>query len=164
MKKISPLIKGLITAALMIIVASVLYYSGSTTNSGLQNLGYFIYAAGIIWTLFDYSRSQAYTGKFGDTFLQGFRCFVIVTLVMVIYMGVFSKMHPEMAKEYGKLYKEEMLKTEKNRNAPEIDEIAKKAEEGYTTALVYSSVFGYLLVGSVFTLAGAGLLLIRKKQ
>jgi hypothetical protein len=164
MKKLSPLIKGLITAALMIIVASVLYYSGSSTNTGLQNLGYFIYAGGIIWTLFDYSRSEAYTGKFGDIFLQGFRCFVVVTLVMVIYMGIFSKMHPEMAKEYGKLYKEEMLKTEKNRNATEIDEIAKKAEEGYTTALVYSSVFGYLLVGSVFTLAGAGLLLIRKKQ
>lgn len=164
MKKISPLVKGLITAALMIIVASVLYYSGASTDSGLQYVGYFIYAAGIMWSLFDYARSENYTGKFGDIFLQGFRCFVVVTLVMVLYMGIFSKMHPEMAKEYGKLYKEEMLKTQTNRNATEIEEIAKKAEAGYTTALVYTSVFGYLLVGAVFTLAGSGLLLIRKKQ
>lgn len=162
-KKISPLIKGLITGIVMIAVGLALYYTNQSTNTGLQNISYLIYAGGIFWTLFGYSRSSEYTGKFGDIFLQGFRCFIIVTLVMITYMGVFSKMHPEIAEEYSKIYKEELLKTQKDRTPKEIEEVAERAKKGYTTALVYSSIFGYLLLGTVFTAAGAGILLIRRQ-
>lgn len=164
MKKVSPLIKGLITAAAMIIVASVLYYSSASANTGLQNIAYVIFAGGIFWTLYDYSRSAEYAGKFGDIFLQGFRCFIIVALVMVVYLGIFLKMHPEIAEVSAKAYREYLMEKEKNRTPKEIDELVAKGKSNFTMTMVSGAIFQYLLLGSIFTAAGAGLLIIRRKE
>lgn len=164
-KKLSPLIKGLITGIAMIIVASVLYYSNTSTATGLQNVALILFALGIFWTLFDYSRSEEYTGKFGDIFSQGFKCFIIVTLVMVVYIIAFTKTHPEMELEYAKAYREYLMENQpKDRTPAEIEEQVAKAKSNYTTTFVSGAIFQNLLLGAVFTAAGAGILLLRRKQ
>lgn len=162
-KKISPLIKGLITGVTMLVFALVMYLTKQTAESNLQYVNYVLYAGGILWTVFDYSRSETYTGKFGDIFAQGFRCFVIVTLIMVTFTGIFSKMHPEFAEESSVYYKEELLKTEKNRTPAEIEEKVALYKKQFTTGLVSTAIFGYLIMGTIFTAAGAGILLIRRQ-
>ena len=106
MLKLSPLFKGIITGLLMLGVAIALSYS--TKGAQYDFIIYAIYAAGIGWTLYSYSHSENYTGKFSSIFGQGFRCFVIVTLIMVIFTGVYSKMHPELAEESSKYFREEL--------------------------------------------------------
>ncbi len=163
-KKISPLIKGLITGVTMLVFALVMFLTKQTAESNLQYVNYVLYAGGILWTVFDYSRSETYTGKFGDIFAQGFRCFVIVTLIMVTFTGIFSKMHPEFAEESSVYYKEELLKTEKkNRTPAEIEEKVALYKKQFTTGLVSTAIFGYLIMGTIFTAAGAGILLIRRQ-
>lgn len=163
-QKLSPLHKGLITGAAMLAFALMMFLTKQTSDSKLQYVNYALYAGGIIWTLMDYSRSEKYTGKFGDIFLQGFRCFIVVTLVMVIFTGVLSKMHPEYAEQSSVDYKEYLLKTEKDRTPAEIDTKVAEYKKGYTAALISTAIFGYLILGTIFTAAGAGFLLIRKKQ
>lgn len=163
-KKISPLIKGLITGLVMLGIGFTMYFTRQNVESTAQTVNALIYAAGIFWTLFAYSRSEAYTGKFGDIFAQGFRCFVIVTLLMVTYTGISSKMNPEWAETSAGYYKEELLKNEKNRTPAEIEEKVALYKKQFTTGLVSTAIFGYLIMGTVFTAAGAGILLLTRRK
>lgn len=150
MMKFSPALKGIITAAVMIAIALITFYSGMPANSSFQYLVYAAYGLGIVWTLLAYRNSEKYTGLFWDTFNQGFRCFIVITLLMVLFTAVFSKMHPEFAEEAANFHKEDLIKS--NTKTPaEIEEAIKEYKNGYTLMLVYSSIFGYLIIGAFVT-------------
>lgn len=148
--KLSPALKGSVTAAVMIAIALITFYSGMPANSSFQYLVYATYGLGIVWTLFAYRNTEKNTGLFWDTFNQGFRCFIVVTLIMVLFTAVFSKMHPEFAEEAAKYYKEELVKSN-SKTPSEIETSVNKYKKGYTTMLVYSSIFGYLIIGAFVT-------------
>lgn len=163
MKKFTPLAKGLFTGITMIIFSLCIYYFRLERYRGIENFMYVLYAAGITWTLIDHSKMGQFTGKFKDLFSQGFRCFIIVTLIMIIYTAIFSMNHPEMAEEQAVHYKEYLVK-EKNRTPAEIEQDVISYKKHYTTQLVSSSIFGYLIIGSVFTLAVAGFIMLRRNN
>ena len=160
--KLSPAIKGIITASIMIAIALITYYSGLPANSPFQYLIYAVYALGITWTVIAYRKSKSFTGKFGGLFNQGFKCFIVVTLLIVAFTGIFSKMHPEFAEESAKLYKEELVLNAKDKTPSDIEEDVARYKKGYTLALIYGSIFGYLIIGAVVT-AASSLLLTRRK-
>lgn len=163
MNRLSPLLKGVITAALMLGFTLFLHYGNIPPSSNLIYVLYALYGGGIIWTLLSYSRSEAYTGKFGDLFGQGFRCFIIVTLIMVVFTAVFSMMHPEFAEKDAELYRQFLIE-KKEKTPSEIEDLVAASKKHYTTGLIYSSVFGYLLLGSLFTAAGAGGLMLMRRH
>lgn len=162
--KYAPLYKGIVTGLIMVALTLVFYYSDIPSDSGLQYIVYALYGGGIAWTLLSYARSGAYTGKFGNIFGQGFRCFIVVTLIMAIFVGAFSLSHPEFAKQDAKAYREYLNKEEKSKTPAEKDEMAEKMEKNYTTRLIYTSVFGLLILGTLFTAVGAGLLLATRRN
>ena len=153
--------KGLITGVLMIALSLLFYYSGKSFDSPLQYLIYVVYAAGIVWSLYSFSRSAESTNKFGAYFLQGFKCFIVVTLLMVIFTFVFNKMHPEFKEQMGVAYKDELLK-KGNATPAEIASNVEKMKEFYLTMLISGAIFGYLLIGSVITLVSSFLFMRRK--
>src|SRR5258706_2441347 len=127
MNRITPLIKGLITGVAMIAFSLVVFYASVPVDSGIQYVGYAIFAGGIAWTLIDYSRSPDYSGKFGDIFGQGFRCFILVALLLGIFTAVDGWMHPEIVAEAAKNYTADLLK-QGNRTPAEIDTIVTNAK------------------------------------
>jgi len=163
MKKITPLGKGVITGVVVLLATLLLYYAKESTRSALQYIVFIIYALGIFWTLWAHVRSGEYTGKFGDLFNKGFRCFIIVTLMMVTFTGIFSTAHPEFAEMDGNNYRQYLKENEPSRNEREREEMVAKMKKNYTLRLVYSAVFGYLITGTIFTAAGAGLFLLTKR-
>jgi len=163
MKKLSPLVKGLIAGAVMIGVTLAFIYSNRPPDARLQYIGYLLYAGAIAWTLIDYSHSADYNASFGSIFGQGFRCFIIITLITVIFTWVYSASHPEIAEKAAQLYREDLLKNEKNRLRPEIDKMVSEAKSQFVTGQVALAIFGSLITGAIFTAAGAGLLLMRRK-
>lgn len=153
--------KGLIGGVLMTGLSLAFYYSGQPFDSPLQYVIYAVYAAAIVWTIYDYSRSAENTNKFGAFFLQGFRCFVVISLLMVVFTFVFNKMHPEFKEEMVKAYREEM--TQKGNTTPaEMTANIEKAKDYYLTMLISGAIFGYLLIGAVITTATSLLFLKRK--
>jgi len=160
--RINPLIKGLITGSLMLGFVSWIFLSNRPAQSGFEYIRFGIYAAGIAWTLIAYSRSPNYTGKFGDIFGQGFRCFVVVTLMMAIFIMIFSMTHPEMANDSAVYFREELVKG-RNRTVPQMEEDVASYKRQFTTKLVSGTVFGNLIAGALFTAFGAGLLISRRK-
>src|SRR5882672_7195092 len=164
MNKLTPLIKGIITGAVMLILILILFYTKQSAGSSFQYLVYIVYAAGIMWTLFDYSRAEGYTGKFGDLFGQGFRCFIVTALIMVAFTGIFTAAHPEFAVEDAKNYREYLVKEDKSKTPAEIDELVANVKKHYTTGVVWSAVLGYLVIGSLFTAAGSVLFIIIRRK
>ena len=162
MTKITPLIKGVITGIAMLAVTLFLYYSRQPGGSPLQYLMYIIYAGGILWTLLDFTKSPAYTGKFGELFGQGFRCFIIVTLIMVAFTAVFAAMHPEIKEESAMILREDLVEG-KNTLPADIDKQVQDYKDQFVLRYVSVTIFGYLIMGAIFTAAGAGLLIMRRR-
>lgn len=163
MNKFAPLYKGITTGVLMAAFTLILYYTKLPGNSPLQFLAYAIYAGGILWTIIAYSGSSAFTGKFAELFGQGFRCFIIVTLIMVAFSAAFSLVHPEFAEEAATYAKEQLAK-EHNKTPGEIEEVVANIKKQYILSVVSVTIFRYLIVGALFTAAGAGLLITRRKE
>ena len=145
----------------MIIVAVIPVLTKNTGNSNFIYIVHALFGAGIVWTLLGYRQSAAFTGKFKDLFSQGFRCFVIATLLIVLFIGIFSAANPSLREEGAAAYREQMVK-EKKMLPREIDEQVAGYKKHYTTALVSTYIFGYLILGAIVTAACSALLMRRK--
>ena len=161
MNKLTPLVKGIITGAIMVIASLILFYSNLPVESRVHYIVYLLFAAGIAWTLISYFRSASFTGKFADLFGQGFRCFIVIILIMAAFTAIFSMLHPEFAEEEAKYHREALIK-ERNTMPDQIDKLVSDAKKQYTTRAVYFTIFGYLMIGTVVTAAGSALLMRRK--
>lgn len=160
--KLSPAIKGVITAALMISIPLINYYSGMPAGSPFQYLIYAFYALGIVWTIVSYQQSDQFTGKFADTFLQGFRCFIVVILLMTAFTFIFHKLHPELAEQYANTYREQ-LSQDKSVLPADIEDNVSRYKKKFITLLVYGSIIGYLIIGAGVTAAISAFIPKRKQ-
>ena len=164
MNKLTPLAKGLITTASMLGLTLFIFYSSQPSGSRLNYLVFILYAAGILWTLIEYHRFVNRSAKFSELFGQGFRCFIVITLIMVAFVGIFSATHPEFAERDAKIYRQYLDDKEvKDKLEAEKDQMAADFKKHYTTQLIYTAIFGYLIVGSIVTAAGSAILLLRRK-
>ena len=161
LKNLNATKKGLITGLLMVGLSLLIYYAKLAFDSPVQYVIYFVYAAGIVWTLITFSGSGNHSNKFGEFFLQGFKCFVVVTLVMVVFTFIFNKLHPEFKDEMAAAYKTEMI-SKGNTTPAEIETNIAKAKDFYIVMLISSAIFGYLIIGAVVTATVS--LLVRKRN
>jgi len=160
-KKLTAAVKGSITAIGMIAVFLGIYYAGKDADARFQYMVYILYALGITWTAVAYRQSASFTGKFGDVFSQGFKCFIVVTLVIALFYGIFNYQHPEFAEETSKAYKEKLIK--ENQKLPtEIESEVATFKKQYTLKLVSGAIFGYLIIGAGVTAVLSALLTRRK--
>ncbi|MDF2384083.1 DUF4199 family protein [Nostoc ellipsosporum NOK] len=160
--KLTPLVIGLITAAAMILTSILVFYF-APPNSPIAYSIYALYAGGITWTLLNFKASAEYQPTFGALFNQGFRCFIVVTIAMIFFFAINSKMHPEFADEAAVATREYLQKNEQNMTPAQIEESVERTRRGYTTGVVYGAIFSYLIFGVIFTVAGSGFILIRRR-
>lgn len=160
--RISSPIKGLITAVLMIAVFLLVYQADKNSSSYFQYFVYGIYGAGIIWVLLGYRKSDSFTGKFADSFQQGFKCFIVVTLCMALFYWIFNYIHPEFKEEMALKLKEQLISS-KDKMPSDIERDVAAFKKQYTISLVSRAIFGYLIIGALVTSVGALLLNLKKK-
>lgn len=159
--KLSPALKGFITAVLMIGVALLLDSRKEAGDARLQYLVLILYAAGIIWTLVSFSLLEKTNRNFSSFFNQGFKCFIIVTLVMIAFTAIFIKMHPEYAVQEAQATKEYYIK-QGDKTPTELADLAERAKKQYAITVISVSIFRYLIFGAIVT-AGTAVLLTRRK-
>ena len=149
MINLSPTLKGLITGVLMIGTSLAIYgYLGSFENH-LQYITYALYIGGIAWTLIAYSKMEVLK-TFKTYFSQGFKCFIVVTLMMVAFTFGFLKMNPGMKEEMAQNYRNELVQ-QGDKTPPEIESMVIQAKEYFITYLTSLTIFSYLFIGSVAT-------------
>jgi hypothetical protein len=163
--KINPALKGLLTAAAMISVILAIYNAGEDAGTKWQFLVYIFYALGIVWTLFAFRRTAKFTGTFGNLFAQGFKCFIVVTLLMALFYGLFNYFNPAFKEIAANAYREALLgglAKDKNILPTAIDKEVATYKKQYTLKLVSGAIFGYLIIGVGVT-AVTSILLTRRK-
>src|ERR1043165_7134833 len=91
--------KGLITGGVMIVISICIYFAKKGFDNSLQYITYTTYVAGIIWTLITFKKETGNTATFKQYFSEGFKCFIVVTLLMVMFTLIFLLLHPEMKEQ-----------------------------------------------------------------
>ncbi len=163
-QKLTPAIKGLITGVLMLATSFALYYSNIPLDSSLMYLVYGIFGAGIVWTLISYKKNINPSPKFSQLFGQGFRCFIVVTLIMVAFTGFYTAANPEIAKTSAGNYRKDLQDQKSQSKTPaEIEEAVARFEKQYTVQLMSFAVFQFLILGTIIT-AACSVFLIARKQ
>lgn len=162
MKNLSATYKGIITGALMILMSMCIFFLKGNFENQLQYVTYFIYIAGIVWALIAYKKASDQERTFKNYFGQGFKCFIVVTFMMVAFTWIFLKMNPGFRDEMAKNYRAELMKTG-NKTPQEIDTLVASAKEYFITMLTSMAIFGYLLIGALVTLIASAFLSQNKK-
>ena len=163
MKALNATKKGLITGIVMILISVVIYLVKGNFQNSLQYITYSVYVAGIVWTLLGYSSLENHLHKFGEYFSQGFKCFIVVTLLMVIFTAVFLLLQPQLKDEMAVVYKADLVKNG-NYTMPEIEDRIKMAKKSFVPSLIMGAVFGYLVIGALVTVIAAGFLSQKNKS
>jgi uncharacterized membrane protein (DUF485 family) len=161
MKYILPRNKGLITGAVMIAVSILIYFAKGNFDGTLQYVVYSIYLAGIVWTLIDFKKNATTLPTFKEFFSQGFKCFIVVTLLMVVFTLIFILLHPELKEQMAANMQAEMSKS-KDLVQSDIDARIVTAKKIFLPAFLMGAVFGYLIIGALVTVIGAGFLSQKK--
>lgn len=157
--KASPAIIGALAASCMIVVILLGFYHISLNEFNAQWIAYGVYGIGVAASLY---LNRAGAEKFGDYFSLGFRCFVVITLLLVAFTAIFNYGHPELASQSAELYKADLLKAH-NRTPSEIENDVKLYQEGFATAIISRSIFGYLIFGALATAISSFLLTLQKR-
>ena len=163
MKNLTATKKGLITGLMMIGASLLIFQLEGSFDNNLQYVVYLLYLGGIVWTLADFARTQDSNTKFGKHCSEGFKCFIVVTFLMVMFTIIFVKMHPEFKEEMATGYKSELIK-QGNYTEREIDEMVQKSKSYFSTLLTSMAVFSYLVIGALITAVSGAVILQLKKS
>lgn len=162
MKSLTATQKGLLTGVAMILVSIVIFYTKGNFQNSLQYITYSVYVAGIIWTLVEFSKSGNAPNKFGAYFSQGFKCFVVVTLLMVIFTAAFLLLQPQLTTEMAGIVRQDLVKNG-NYTPAEIDAKVSMAKKSFLPSLIMGAVFGYLVIGSLVTAIASAFIMQKQK-
>ena len=153
--KITATYKGLLTGILMILTAAILFYSFRFSEKGYnQFLVLGIYVTGILWSLISFKLLSPVPKSFKEYFAEGFKTFIVVTLLMVVYSFVFYKLNPQIMEE-GILKNEIIARAEGKHTPAEIKDNSIKLKGIFMPMMIAISTMKYLLIGIFVTLLGA---------
>jgi hypothetical protein len=153
MQKISPALKGLLTALVMITVTLLIDHYRDDLDPRIQYSVFILYAFGVLWTLID---ARKVVSGIGALFAYGFRCFIVVTLLMISFTYIYIRFHPELAQQEAAGVRE--YYQGKDKTPPQIEELAETAKKQYPVAVISISIFRYLIIGAVSSLGLAVIL------
>jgi hypothetical protein len=142
--------KGLITGASMILLSIVLYLVKRDFNNELQYIVYAVYVTGILWTLLIFKKETKDPLTFKSLFAEGFKCFIVVTLLMVLFTLIFILLHPEMKEQMVAYMKADSI-NKKDLTQADIDNAIESAKKFFLTFQLMIAVIGYLAIGTFIT-------------
>ncbi len=163
MTNISARNKGLVTGGVMILISIAIFFIKSNFDNSLQYITYTVYVAGILWTLFTFKKQTENTATFKQYFSEGFKCFIVVTLLMVMFTLIFLLMHPEMKEQMATIMRTEISKL-KDVTPLDIENRVATAKKAFIPSILIGAVFGYLAIGALISVIAAGFLSSQKKN
>lgn len=160
MKTLSARNIGLITSAVMITFSMAIYGFMKSFENSLQYIAYATYVAGIMWTLLRFKKQTNGKAGFKQFFAEGFKCFVLVSFMMVLFTLVFLLLHPEL-KEQMAVNLRAGYAGAADLTPVDIENRVAAAKKNFLPAYLMGAVLSYLAIGALFT--GLGAAFLRKK-
>lgn len=162
MKNISAKYIGLLTAAAMVAASLLLFYVFHFPENGKnQYFIYGIYAIGIIMGLFLYHQTNKEESSFKNYFSEGFKVFVVVTLIMAVFTFIFYKMNPQIL-ENALVEINTYNAKDENKTPAEVTANAEKLRGIFIPMMIATTTVKNLVLGALITIIAAGFLSQKK--
>jgi Protein of unknown function (DUF4199) len=113
-----------------------------------QYIVYLIYTLGVIWAIIVFGKTKKHGNTFKEFFNEGFRCFIVVTLLMVVYTFIFSKMNTAYRDATAGLMRDDLRKLG-NLTPAEIDSQVSAMKRNFALMMTAPAVFFYLIIGAL---------------
>jgi hypothetical protein len=153
-KAISPVIAGIIVAAVLMLFALLINVMGQTGNSSFGWLTYLVIIVALVLLITQYGKANNNTKTFGELFGYGFKATAIYTLIYVVFLDILVSMMPEIKQKALEAVRTQMEK--QNRSDTEVDNAVAMADKYFRIALIGGTIFGMVLCGVIGSLIGAG--------
>ncbi len=151
---LNPTKKGLITGLVMIVFSLLIFKQRGNFDNELANVTYALYILGIMWALYGFYKSEVYPKNFKQYFTAGFKFFIVVSFLMVLFTFIFLKTNDSLLDGMAAQAREQLVK-EGNKTPQEIDKIITQSRSYYPVMLTSVAIFGYLLIGAVVSVIGS---------
>jgi len=154
--KLKATYKGLIAGVGMVLMSIVFYYGLHVEPNGPYQMWVIVvFIGGVGWSLLGFHHSpKAVNAKFKDYFAEGFRTFIIITLIMVIYTAVFYKLNPQILEKVIK-DNEALILQAGDKTPAEISENSAKLRSIFMPMTISITTVTYLIFGAVTSLIGS---------
>ena len=153
-KIMSPQIKGLLIALIVIILGIAGYFTGlgfSTWFNWVVNA--IMFAAIIIACVHFANQKQGYV-TFGNVFLHGFKITAVVAIIVLVYtLLAFTVLFPDMKEKIFEMQQAQMEK--QGLDDDKLEQATTMMKKYFMIFLVLGVIFGTLIWGSIASLVGA---------
>lgn len=158
MEKLTSRNIGIILGLLMVTVSLIMFYGLKWPVTGQNQFAVLlIFTIGIIASLFIFKARQPGDHTFKEYFSEGFKTFIIVAFIMVVYTFVFYKMNPQILEDTIKENNALIVK-EGDHTPAEISANADKLRSIFMPMMLTINTIKYLLLGAIISAVGAGFL------
>jgi len=155
--------KGFVIGLILIILALVVYFANIKVNGPAQWIGYLVFIGGIIWSVNSYGKQINYNSTFGNYFAHGFKVSAVVTVLMIIYVIIFSFLFPDF-KETAMEEARKSMQAKDNLTPDQISQGLEITRKFFLVFLIGGTLVGYLIFGAIASLIGAGITKKEPKQ
>ena len=146
---------GFITALVMIIFNVVLYITGNSFEPWSQYVSYIPFLVGLILNGMAFSKANDAQITFGYAFGSCIKACCIITLCVLVWSFIAVMIFPEMKEKSLEIAQQSMAK--KGLSDEQIDQSLEMTKKYFTLFMVVGVVFGYMLVGAIFSLISAAI-------
>lgn len=151
----TPITKGIVISLILIVLTLISYFMDLTQNKGMQWVGYIIFIAAIISSVYSYGKQIDYNSTFGNYFSHGFKVSAIVTLLIIIFTVIFILIFPDV-KEKGMDAARKAMEA-KHMTPDLINQQMGIFQKFLIPIIIGTALVGYLLFGAIASLIGAGI-------
>jgi hypothetical protein len=153
-KTVTPLVAGVITAALMIVYSTALYFLDLMKYSWLSWLGYIIMIVLLIVFINLHGKARKNEISFGGLFGYGFKTTAIIAIILPIFSFIFFLLFPEIKE---KIFETMRLGMEEQGKATDeqIEQTISMMRKSFTLFFIVFPIIFYFIVGAIGSLIGA---------
>lgn len=158
MQKLTTTQIGLLSAGAMILTSIVcLLVLKFPVEHNFQLVVYSWLIAGIVWAIIRVKQTNPAEATFKALFQTGFRVFMIVSLLMALFTGIYFSQQPSF-RDQKIAENTELLKQAGNHTPTEIAQNEARLRDMFLPLMISGAIFRYLIVGALVSVVAAGFL------
>ncbi len=156
MKQLNSSKKGIIISVILIVIQLISFYIlENQIKSKSQIIIYITYVIGLIWVVAA-ARFQMQLFHIKSLFSEGFKAFIVVTLVTTFFTYIFYKINPQIC-ETGIAENNLLIMKQGNKTPAEIAENSQQFRAIFIPMMLATNIFIHLLIGAVTSMFCAGI-------
>lgn len=153
-KIMSPQIKGLLIALIVIILGIAGYYTELGFSTWFQWVVNIIMLVAIIIACVHFANQKQNYVTFGNVFVHGFKISAVITIILLVYtLLAFNVLFPDMKEKIFEMQQKKM--EESGVDGDKLEQATTMMKKYFMIFLVIGVIFGTLIWGCIGSLIGA---------